>query len=89
VWEIPELQSIAETIRKNGRRPFTRIESSPEANAKQASQKSGYVIYFGEDAGTHTVRIMTLFVDAYTQKVSVYDFETDSYMPLDKWRVKR
>ena len=88
VWEIPELQSIAETIRKNGRRPFTRIESSPEANAKPDSLQSGYVIYFGEDAGTHTVRVMTFLVDAYTHKVSVYDFETDSYIPLDKWRAK-
>ena len=74
VWEIPELQSIAETIRKNGRRPFTRIESSLEANAKPKSKKSGYVIYFREDTGTHTVGVMTFLVDAYTQKVSVYHF---------------
>jgi TolB protein len=86
VLELPEVRLRADKIRKGGARPFTRIESVPEPDAKPGSTGSAYTIYFGEDGGTHAVRAMTFQVDAHTRKISVYDVVTDSVLPLEEWR---
>ncbi|HWR57420.1 MAG TPA: hypothetical protein VN328_00910 [Thermodesulfovibrionales bacterium] len=86
IWELPEVRLRAERIRKSGARPFTRIESEPEAEAKPGTEKAAFTIYFGEKHVTHTVREITFLVDAYTRKISVYDEVTDNIMPLEQWK---
>jgi tetratricopeptide (TPR) repeat protein len=86
VWELSEVKLRAEQIKKGGGKPFTKIESSPEKNAKPGTPQSAYTIYFGEDMGTHTNRIWTFLIDAQTKKISVYDAVTDSTIPLKDWR---
>jgi len=86
VWELSEVKLRADQIRKNGGKPFTKIESSPEKNAKPGTPQSAYTIYFGEDTGTHTNRVWTFLIDAQTKKISVYDAVTDSTIPLKDWR---
>jgi len=86
VWELSEVELRADQIRKGGGKPFTKIESSPEKNAKPGTPQSAYTIYFGEDMGTHTNRVWTFLIDAQTKKISVYDAVTDSTIPLKDWR---
>jgi len=86
VWDIPEVKLRADQIRKGRGKPFTKIESHPEKNAKPGTPQSAYTIYFGEDMGTHTNRVWTFLIDAQTIKISVYDAVTDSTIPLKDWR---
>lgn len=84
VWTLPEVKALAETIRKGGARPFTRLESTGEKQGDQA-----HFIYFGEDHATHTVRIATFVVDRETGRVTVYDAVTDQLMSLQEWRSRK
>jgi len=86
VWELPEVKLRSDQIRKSGAKPFTKIESRPEKNAKPGTPQSACTIYFGEDLGTHTNRVWTFLIDAQTRKISVYDAVTDSTIPLKDWR---
>ena len=86
VWELPEVKLRSDQIRKSGAKPFTKIESRPEKNAKPGTPQSVYTIYFGEDMGTHTNRVWTFLIDTQTRKISVYDAVTDSTIPLKDWR---
>ena len=86
VWELSEVKLRVDQIRKGGGKPFTKIESSPEKNAKPGTPQSAYTIYFGEDMGTHTNRLWTFMIDAQTRKISVYDAVTNSTIPLKDWR---
>lgn len=86
VSELSEVKLRADQIRKDGGKPFTKIESSPEKNAKPGTPQAAYNIYFGEDMGTHTNRVWTFLVDAQTRKISVYDAVTDSTISLKEWR---
>jgi tetratricopeptide (TPR) repeat protein len=88
VWDIPEVKLRADQIRKGGGKPFTKIESSPDKNAKPGTPQSACIIYFGEDMGTHTNKVWTFLVDAQTRKISIYDAVTDSTMSLMEWRKK-
>lgn len=85
VWNIREVKSRAERIRRSGGKPFTRVESQPYGSEQATAGEYAYMIYFGEDRETHVVRNTTFLVDAYTKKVSVYDIVTDSAVPLEEW----
>ena len=86
VWELSEVKLRVDQIKKGGGKPFTKIESSPEKNAKPGTPQSAFTIYFGEDMGTHTNRVWTFLIDAQTKKISVYDAVIDSTISLKEWR---
>ncbi len=82
VWQVPEVQNLAKYIREQGASPFTMVESGDET----AWKKGQFRVYFGENHGTHAVRVATFVVNAVTGKVSVYDAVTDTIIPLAKWQ---
>jgi hypothetical protein len=71
VWELPEVEERAQEMRAQGVRPFTMTSSEPEARAVKGTESAAYVIYFGEDHGTHTVHVATFLVDPKTGEVTI------------------
>jgi hypothetical protein len=82
VRQIPEVRSLEKLIREKGAIPFTMLDPGSEAESKQER----FFIYFGEDHGTHTVRVATFVVEGRTGKVSVYEVVNDTIIPLEKWQ---
>jgi hypothetical protein len=70
VWNLPEVSAAAEELRSRGVRPFTITASEPEPGAPAGTEGAGYVIYFGEDHGTHTAHVATYLVDPKTGGVT-------------------
>jgi hypothetical protein len=70
VWGLAEVEAKAEELRALGIRPFTVTSSEPEPGTSPGTDSAAYVIYFGEDHGTHTVHVATFLVDARTGQVT-------------------
>jgi hypothetical protein len=70
IWALPEVEARAQEIREQGVRPFTMTSSEPEIGAARGTEDAAYVIYFGEDHGTHTVHVETYLVDPKTGQVT-------------------
>lgn len=83
---LPEVKKHSERVKKIGKRLFTRIDNRFDG---ESGDKFFYIIYLGEDHGTHAVNLMTFFVNAYTEDVYVYDPVLDSKYPLEQWRMMR
>lgn len=83
IWGLPEVKKHSERINSMRKRPFTRIDARPE----NVSDGNFYIVYFGEDHGTHVVNIMTFYVNAYTERIYVYEPILDMKYPLEQWRM--
>lgn len=70
VWALPEVEARAQELRGQGARPFTMTWSEPQAEAAPGTEGAAYVIYFGEDHGSHTVHVATFLVDSSTGHVT-------------------
>jgi len=68
--------------------PFSIITGYPNPEAEPGKPGAYYEIYVGERHDTHTVRVLTVIVDAYSGKVSVYDEAADRVIPIEEYRKK-
>ncbi len=84
VWGLPEVKKHSERVKSIGKRLFTRIDSRIEG---EAGERFFYIIYLGEDHGTHAVNLMTFYVNAHTEEIYVYDSISDRKYPLEQWRM--
>ena len=66
--------------------PFSMITAYPDPKAEPGKPGALYEIYVGERHDTHTVRVLTLLVDAYNGNVSVYDEVADRVIPIEEYR---
>ncbi len=86
VWDLPEVKALAARMKGTKTHLFTMITGTPDKEAKPGESAAAYEVYVGEDQGTHTVRVMTVLVDAYDGKVSLYDVVTDRVIPIEEYR---
>ncbi len=86
VWNMPEVKAIANRMKGTGVNPFAMITGYPDPDAKPGEKSAVYEVYVGENHGTHTVRVMTFVVDAYSGEVSVYDEVADRIIPIEEYR---
>lgn len=84
IWGLPEVKKHSKRIKSMGKRPFTRIDASP---GDVSESGNFYIIYFGEDHGTHVVNIMTCYVNAYSERIHVYEPIFGMKYPLEQWRM--
>jgi len=68
--------------------PFSMITAYPNPEAEPGKPGAFYEVYLGERHDTHTVRVMTLIIDAYSGKVSVYDEAADRVIPIEEYRTR-
>ncbi len=88
VWALPEVQDMLKRMEGSNASPFSMITGYPNPEAEPGKPGAYYEIYVGERHDTHTVRIMTLIVDAYSGKVFVYDEAADKVLPIEQYRKK-
>jgi len=88
VWALPEVKALIKRMEGAKAAPFSMITGYPNPDAEPGKPGAYYEIYVGERHETHTVRVMTLIVDAYSGKVSVYDEAADRVIPIEEYRKK-
>jgi len=86
VWSLPEVQGMIERMKGTKVSPFSMITGYPDPKAEPGKQGAFYEIYVGERHETHTVRVMTLLVDAYNGSLFVYDEAADRVIPIEQYR---
>ncbi len=89
VWALPEVQTMVKQMKESKETkatPFSMITGYPDPKAEPGKPGAFYEIYVGERHDTHTVRAMTLLIDAYSGKVSVYDEVADKVIPIEQYR---
>jgi hypothetical protein len=86
VWALPEVQGMIERMKGTKVSPFSMITGYPDPKAEPGKPGSFYEIYVGERHDTHTVRVMTLLVDAYNGSIFVYDEVADRVIPIEQYR---
>jgi hypothetical protein len=86
VWNLPEVQGMIKRMQGTKTSPFSMITGYPDPKAEPGKPGAFYEIYVGERHDTHTVRVMTLLIDAYGGKVFVYDEVADRIIPLEQYR---
>ena len=84
IWSLPEVKEHSKRIKNMGKRPFTRIDARPE---DASGNGNFYIVYFGEDHGARVVNIMTFYVNAYTQRIYVYEPIFDTKYHIEQWRM--
>ena len=88
VWALPEVQDLIRRMGGSKATPFSMITGYPAPGAAPRGPGAFYEIYVGERHETHTVRVLTLLVDAYSGKVSVYDEAADRVIPIEQYRTQ-
>ena len=88
VWALPEMQEMIKRMEGTKAAPFSMITGYPNPDAEPGKPGAVYEIYVGERHDTHTVRVLTVIVDAYSGKVSVYDEAADRVIPIEEYRKK-
>jgi hypothetical protein len=88
VWGLPEVQGMIERMKGTNVSPFSMITGYPDPKAEPGKPGAFYEIYVGERHETHTVRIMTLLVDAYNGSIFAYDEAADRVIPIEEYRKK-
>lgn len=88
VWGLPEVQGMIERMKGTKVSPFSMITGYPDPKAEPGKPGAFYEIYVGERHETHTVRVMTLLVDAYNGSLFVYDEAADRVIPIEEYRKK-
>ncbi|MCU0583936.1 MAG: hypothetical protein MUE57_08870 [Syntrophales bacterium] len=86
VWALPEVQEMIKRMAGTKAAPFSMITGYPDPDAEPGKPGAVYEIYVGERHDTHTVRVLTVIVDAYSGKVSVYDEAADRVIPIEEYR---
>jgi len=86
VWGLPEVQGMIERMKGTKVSPFSMITGYPDPKAEPGKPGAFYEIYVGERHDTHTVRVMTLLVDAYNGSIFVYDEAADRVFPIEQYR---
>ncbi len=87
-WALPEVQGMIRRMEGSKAAPFSMITAYPDPNAEPGKPGAYYEIYVGERYDTHTVRVLTLIIDAYSGKVSVYDEAANRVVPIEEYRKK-
>lgn len=88
VWGLPEVQSMIKRMEGTKASPFSMITGYPDPKAEPGKPGAFYEIYVGERHVTHTVRVMTLRIDAYGGSIFVYDEVADRIIPIEEYRKK-
>jgi len=88
VWALPEVQGMIKRMQGTKAAPFSMITAYPNPEAEPGKPGAFYEVYVGERHDTHTVRVMTLIIDAYSGKVSVYDEAADRVIPIEEYRTR-
>jgi hypothetical protein len=88
VWALPEVQGMIKRMEGSKVSPFSMITAYPNPDAEPGKPGAFYEIYVGERHETHTVRVLTLIVDAYSGRVSIYDETADRVIPIEEYRKK-
>jgi hypothetical protein len=86
VWALPEVQDMIRRMEGSKASPFSMITGYPNPEAEPGKPGAYYEIYVGERHDTHTVRVLTVIVDAYSGKVSIYDEAADKVIPIEQYR---
>ncbi|OPY08110.1 MAG: hypothetical protein A4E67_01059 [Syntrophaceae bacterium PtaB.Bin038] len=86
VWALPEVQALIKRMEGAKAAPFSMITGYPNPDAEPGKPGAFYEVYVGERHDTHTVRVLTLIVDAYSGKVSVYDEAAEKIIPIEEYR---
>lgn len=89
VWSLPEVQAMVKQIKESKETkatPFSMITGYPDPEAEPGKPGAFYEIYVGERHDTHTVRAMTLLIDAYSGSIFVYDEAADRVIPIEQYR---
>jgi hypothetical protein len=86
VWALPEVQDMIKRMEGSKASPFSMITGYPNPEAEPGKPGAYYEIYVGERHDTHTVRVLTVIVDAYSGKVSIYDEAADKVIPIEQYR---
>ncbi len=89
IWGLPEVRELSIRIRSKGKRPFTRLNDPAGHGIVNEGDGVFYIILFGEDHDTHTVNIMTFYVNAYTGSIQVYESVPDIRYSIEQWRKMR
>jgi hypothetical protein len=84
IWSLPEVKEHSKRIKNMGKKPFTRIDARPE---DPSGNGNFYIVYFGEDHGARVVNVMTFYVNAYTQRIYVYEPIFDTKYHIEQWRM--
>lgn len=84
IWSLPEVKALSKRIKSKGKKPFTRIDARPEG---ASGNGNFYIVYFGEDHGARVVNVMTFYVNAYTERIYVYEPILDTRYPIEQWRM--
>lgn len=87
-WALPEVQRMIKRMEGTKATPFSMITAYPNPNAEPGKPDANYEIYVGERYETQTVRVLTLIIDAYSGKVSVYDAVANGVIPIEEYRKK-
>jgi len=88
VWALPEVQDLIRRMEGSNASPFSMITGYPNPEAGPGQPGAYFEIYVGERHDTHTVRVLTVIVDAYSGRVSIYDEAADKVIPIDQYRKK-
>jgi len=86
VWGLPEVQGMVKQMKDTKTTPFSMITGYPDPKAEPGKPGSFFEIYVGERRETHTVRVMTLLIDAYNGSIFVYDEAADRVIPIEQYR---
>jgi hypothetical protein len=86
VWGLPEVQGMIKRMEGTKASPFSMITGYPDPKAEPGKPGAYYEIYVGERHDTHTVRAMTLLIDAYSGSIFVYDEAADRAIPIEQYR---
>jgi hypothetical protein len=90
IMDLPEVESLAEQISKHkGVSPIIMVEAEPDLNAEPGTEEAAFRVYFGEDHGTHTVRVLTFSLDAQARKIFVYNDALSERIPFEEWKNKK
>jgi len=90
IMDLPEVKSLAEEISKHKAvRSIIIVEAEPDSNAKRGTEEAAFRVYFGEDHGTHTVRVLTFSIDAETRQIFVYNDALSQRIPYEEWKKKK
>lgn len=86
VWALPEVQDMIKRMEGSKASPFSMITGYPNPEAEPGTPGAFYEVYVGERHDTHTVRVLTVIVDAYGGKISIYDEAADKVIPIEQYR---
>jgi hypothetical protein len=86
VWALPEVQDMIKRMEGSKASPFSMITVYPNPEAEPGKPGAFYGIYVGERHDTHTVRVMTVLVDAHNGSIFVYDEAADRVIPIEQYR---